>query len=191
MSRRCRGMVQWPYSQTILELTSPPCFAPTAQNQDRARTLQRVALGNKVVLPAHATEYVTTFQLVGNLGAEQGHHDRAVDKPRIQTLQTLEFFLPVQLVDVADTRHVECLALGERHVLQALVETARANEKTAMDRNAVGLCRVIEQAGIRLFLGCHIRIDLAPHYPGIRQYQQAVDEHFAATIKAFGEGLDA
>ena len=169
----------------------PRRFAPAAQHQDRARTFQRVGLGNKVVLPAHATEHAATFQLVGNPGAEQGHHDRTVDEPRIQTLQTLEFFLPVQLVDVADARHVERLTLGEGHVLQALVKTTRANEKTAMDRNAVGLGRIIEQAGICLFLRRHIRVDLAPHNPRIRQHQQAVDEHFAATIKAFGKRLDA
>ncbi|MCY1428385.1 hypothetical protein D9M71_442670 [compost metagenome] len=60
-----------------------------------------------------------------------------------------------------------------------------------MHRDAIGLRSLVEGAGIRLLLGRRVRINLAPHDPGIGQHQQAVDEHFAAAIQAFGEGLDA
>ena len=60
-----------------------------------------------------------------------------------------------------------------------------------MHRDAVGLRSFVEGAGIGLLLGRHIRVDLAPHDPGIGQHQQAVDEHFAATVQAFGERFDA
>ena len=60
-----------------------------------------------------------------------------------------------------------------------------------MDRHAIGLRRVVQGARVGLHLGRHVRVDLAPHDPGIGQYQQAVDEHLAATIKATGKRLDA
>ncbi|MNL21767.1 hypothetical protein D3C87_1430710 [compost metagenome] len=60
-----------------------------------------------------------------------------------------------------------------------------------MHRDAIGLRSLVEGAGIRLLLGRHVRVDLAPHDPGIRQHQQAVDEHFAAAVKALGKGFDA
>src|SRR5476649_2729495 len=98
-----------------------------------------MALGNKVVLPADAAEHAAIFQLIGHTCAEQGHHDCAVDKPRVQALQALELFLAIQLVDVADASHVEFETLGVSHFMQALVKTARPEEETAMDRHAVRL----------------------------------------------------
>ncbi|MNE18206.1 hypothetical protein D3C76_507070 [compost metagenome] len=91
-----------------------------------------MALGNEVVLPAHATEHAAVFKLVGHPGAEQGHAKRGVDEARITTLSALECLLPIELVDEADTGHGKLRALLQRHLAQALVERLRAEEKAAM-----------------------------------------------------------
>ncbi|MNU05813.1 hypothetical protein D3C72_2507570 [compost metagenome] len=54
-----------------------------------------MALGNEVVLPAHATEHAAVFKLVSHPGTEQGHAERGVDEARITTLSALECLLPI------------------------------------------------------------------------------------------------
>ncbi|MNP25838.1 hypothetical protein D3C76_1186610 [compost metagenome] len=132
-----------------------------------------MALGDEVVLPAHATEYPAILQLVGHPGAEQGHAEYGVDEARITALAALEFLLPVQLVDEADTRHGKPCALFQRHVAQALVERLGAEEETAMQH-----CR-------------HLLVRRAPQQARFGQRQQAVDEHLAAAVQALGEGIQA
>ncbi|MNO95010.1 hypothetical protein D3C76_866430 [compost metagenome] len=166
-------------------------LTPAAQQQHRTRALQRMPLHHEVVLPAYAAEHTSVFELIRHRGTEQGHGERGVDEPRIETLQALEFFLAVELVDVADAGHVEFEPLVLWQFAQAFVVAARTEEETAVHRDAIGLRSLVEGAGIRLLLGRRVRINLAPHDPGIGQHQQAVDEHFAAAIQAFGEGLDA
>ncbi|MCY1419863.1 hypothetical protein D9M71_354630 [compost metagenome] len=85
----------------------PTRFAPTAQDQDRARTFQRMPLHHEVVLPAYATEHPAIFELVRHPGTEQGHGESTVDKAGIAPLQALKVFLAVQLVDIADRGHIE------------------------------------------------------------------------------------
>ncbi len=131
-------------------------LAPTAQNQNRARIVQRMALGDEVVLPADAAEHPPVFQLIGHARAQQRHGEHGVDESRIQALQALEFFLPVQLVDVADAGHVEFEAFALRQLAQALVETARAEEEAAVHRDAVSLRRLVEGAGVGLLLRRHV-----------------------------------
>lgn len=41
-------------------------LAPTAQDQHRARIMQRMGLGNKVVLATHPAQHTTVLQLVGH-----------------------------------------------------------------------------------------------------------------------------
>lgn len=162
-------------------------FTPAAQDQNRTGIVQRVTLRDEVVLPADSAEYSPILQLIRHTRTEQGHGEHGVDEPRIQALQALEFFLPVELVDVADAGHVEFEALALRQLAQTFIEAARAEEETSVHRDAVSLCRFVEGAGVGLFLRRHIRVDLTPDDPGIRQHQQAVDEHFAAAVQAFGE----
>ncbi|MNP22079.1 hypothetical protein D3C76_1147310 [compost metagenome] len=75
-----------------------------------------MALGDEVVLPAHAAEHAAVFQLIGHAGTEQGHGKRSVEEARIAALAPLEFFLAVQLVDKADTGHGKTCALFEWHL---------------------------------------------------------------------------
>ena len=162
-------------------------LAPAAQDQHRSRALQRMALSNKVVLAANPAEHASVRQLISHAGAEQSHGEHGVDEARIDALQALELFLAVQLVDVADAGHVEFQQLALRQLAQPLIKTARAKEEAAVHRDTVGLRGFVEGTGVGLLLSRHIRIDLAPDDPGIRQYQQPVDEHLAATVKAFGK----
>lgn len=91
-----------------------------------------MSLGDEVVLPTHAAEHTAIFQLIGHPGTEQRHAERRVDEARIAPLVPLEFFLPVQLVDEADTGHGKPCALLKRHLPQPLVERLRPEEKATM-----------------------------------------------------------
>ncbi|MNN39564.1 hypothetical protein D3C81_1536030 [compost metagenome] len=89
-------------------------FAPATQDQNRSGIVQRVALRDEVVLPADTAEYPSILQLIRHTGTEQSHGEHGVDESRVKTLQALELFLPIQLVDVTDAGHVEFEAFALR-----------------------------------------------------------------------------
>src|SRR5690606_26845667 len=109
-------------------------LAPGAQQQDGARVVQLVPLDYKVVLAAHTAEHLATFQLVGNARAHQGGRENRIDETCIASLQALQAFVTVQLVDETDIRHTDAGAFFRAHVFQATIERLRTEEKATVQQ---------------------------------------------------------
>src|SRR5690606_13556382 len=86
------------------------------------------------VLTAHTAEHLATFQLVGNARAHQGGRENRIDETCIASLQALQAFVTVQLVDETDIRHTDAGAFFRAHVFQATIERLRTEEKATVQQ---------------------------------------------------------
>ena len=109
---------------------APFAVARRAQQDDRARIIQREALGDEIVLSADPAHDLAVLQPIGDHGAEQGRHHGVVDEARLHARAPLGGLVAIELVDERDRGHAQLGELGSPASPAAPDKTRASPERT-------------------------------------------------------------
>src|SRR5690606_644549 len=106
--------------------------------------------------------------------------ENRIDETCIASLQALQAFVTVQLVDETDIRHTDAGAFFRAHVFQATIERLRTEKKTAVQQ---GGAQVVGKQRTNGLARCPV-LEIIHHRIAIRQQQALVLELYLFTQDA-------